>query len=147
MRSQFPSFELREGDVLVSLDRPIISTGVKVACVKQEDIPSLLVQRVGRCQFKTPALRPEYFFEWLRSPRFTEAIDPGRSNGVPHIAPGDIESIPFDLPSDEIQKATLAELRQIRSRTGLLSQRHKGIAHELDALLPSILDKAFRGEL
>src|SRR2546425_1303249 len=49
-RSEFGKFELEEDDILVSLDRPIISTGVKVARVKPSDLPSLLLQRVARAQ-------------------------------------------------------------------------------------------------
>ncbi len=147
MRDQFASFELAEGDVLVSLDRPIISTGVKVAHVTQVDLPSLLLQRVGRCRFQTADLLPEYFFEWLRSPRFSEAIDPGRSNGVPHISPGDIEAIPFDLPPLEEQRRRLRELSEMSNRVTVLSQYHCEVGQALNALLPSVIDMAFRGEL
>src|SRR5205814_1079786 len=79
-RAEFARFELQEGDILVSLDRPVISTGVKVAQVIKQDLPALLLQRVARARFQGNELIPEYFFRWLRSQRFIEAIDPGRSN-------------------------------------------------------------------
>lgn len=101
-RAEFPRFELEAGDILITLDRPIISTGVKVARVRKEDLPCLLLQRVARAQFQSDEVLPNYFFRWLRSPHFTSAIDPGRSNGVPHISHKDIEKIPFTAPRSPI---------------------------------------------
>ena len=97
-RLEFARFEIKAGDVVISLDRPIISTGVKVAEVRNEDLPCLLLQRVARAEFRKDTVLPDYFFRWLRSPHFINAIDPGRSNGVPHISHKDIERIPFAVP-------------------------------------------------
>jgi type I restriction enzyme, S subunit len=44
---KFKDFELSQGDILISLDRPIISTGLKIAVLKENDVPSLLVQGAG----------------------------------------------------------------------------------------------------
>ncbi len=43
---EFKRFELLKGDIVLSLDRPIISTGLKLARIRDEDVPSLLLQRV-----------------------------------------------------------------------------------------------------
>lgn len=105
---EFSRFALTEGDIVISLDRPIISTGVKVARVSSEDLPSLLLQRVGKVEFKTDSLDPDFFFMWLQSPLFINAIDPGRSNGVPHISSKSIESLPLIFPSLPEQKRIVA---------------------------------------
>jgi type I restriction enzyme S subunit len=101
---EFSRFALSAGDVVVSLDRPIISTGVKVARVRSDDLPCLLLQRVGKVVVKDPStLSPDFFFWWLNSPCFTDSIDPGRSNGVPHISTKDIEALSFFAPSSQVQ--------------------------------------------
>jgi hypothetical protein len=146
-RGQFDRFQLSRGDILVSLDRPIISTGVKVARVTDDDLPSLLLQRVGRVCFVREGVLPEYFFAWLRSPRFTLAIDPGRSNGVPHISPKAVERIPFAPPPMEEQLRVVAYLGDFHSKVDALRKLQSETAVELDALMPSILSRAFRGEL
>jgi hypothetical protein len=144
---EFVRFQLSRGDILVSLDRPIISTGVKVARVTDNDLPSLLLQRVGRVCFVGEGVLPEYFFLWLRSPRFTLAIDPGRSNGIPHISPKDIERIPFAPPPIEEQRKIVAYLNDLNSEFDALRKLQSETTTELDALMPSILSRAFRGEL
>ena len=146
-RDEFARFALDVGDILVTLDRPIISTGVKVARVTDADVPSLLLQRVGRVQFKSKAVVPEFFFAWLRSRQFVGAIDPGRSNGVPHIAPKDVESIPFAPPPRAEQRRIVAYLDDLQAKVDRLKALQAQTAAELDALLPAILDKAFKGEL
>jgi restriction endonuclease S subunit len=95
---EFERFRLTEGDVVLSLDRPFIVTGTKVARVKAKDLPALLLQRVGRF-ILSQALNPDYVFLWINSPHFSEQIDPGRSNGVPHISSKQVEAaVLFLLP-------------------------------------------------
>jgi type I restriction enzyme, S subunit len=146
-RTQFSRFELRAGDIVVSLDRPIISTGIKVAVVTNEDLPCLLLQRVARAQFQNNSVLPDYFFRWLQSPCFVDAIDPGRSNGVPHISHKDIEKIPFSPPSQNEQRRIVAYLDALQAKVDALKKLQSDTATELAALLPSILDKAFKGAL
>lgn len=146
-RAEFPRFELQEGDILITLDRPVISTGVKVARVRKDDLPCLLLQRVARAQFQSDSVLPEFFFRWLRSPHFTSAIDPGRSNGVPHISHKDIEKIPFAAPPLPEQRRIVAELDALQAEVDALKRLQAETAAELDALLPALLDRAFKGEL
>lgn len=145
--AEFTRFELQEGDILIALDRPIISTGVKVARVRKEDLPCLLLQRVARAQFQGNAVLPDYFFSWLRSTHFIGAIDPGRSNGVPHISHKDIEKIPFAVLPIPEQRRIVAELDALQAAVESLKRLQAETASELDALLPSVLSKAFAGEL
>jgi type I restriction enzyme S subunit len=45
--SKLPGFEhlfIDEGDVILAMDRPVISSGLKIAIAKKEDLPALLVQ-------------------------------------------------------------------------------------------------------
>jgi type I restriction enzyme S subunit len=145
MRGSFPRFEIKEGDILISLDRPIISSGVKVARVSADDMPSLLLQRVGRVQFVNDHVLPDYFFAWLQSPHFTSAIDPGRSNGVPHISPLDVERISFTAPPLEEQHRVVKRLRALGAQAEAVRGLQADTAAELDALFPAVLSQAFAG--
>lgn len=144
-RAQFERFELAEGDILVSLDRPIISTGVKVAQVRAQDLPSLLVQRVGRVRFRSTALNPDFFFAWLQSPMFVDAIDPGRSNGIPHISAKDVEGIPFSPPPMNEQRRATERMAVSRSQLCEAQRLHRELLEELGAVLPALLRREFTG--
>lgn len=118
---EFARFALASGDVVVSLDRPIISTGVKVARVSVRDLPCLLLQRVGKVIIKDQsALQPDFFFWWLNSPCFVDSIDPGRSNGVPHISTRDIEALPFWAPPIDLQRDIVRFIEAVSAQCDLL---------------------------
>jgi restriction endonuclease S subunit len=46
----FAHLMLDKGDIVLAMDRPIISSGLKIARVGEDDVPSVLVQRV--CRFR-----------------------------------------------------------------------------------------------
>lgn len=147
LRSGFSRFDLKLGDIVVSLDRPIISTGTKVARLRERDLPCLLLQRVARVVVTSDAVDQDYIYAWLRSSAFSAAIDPGRSNGVPHISHRDIEGIPFHAPSRSEQRRIVADFDALHANVDVVKALQADTARELDALMPAILDKAFKGEL
>lgn len=110
---EFERFKLIEGDVVLSLDRPFIGTGTKVARVQATDLPCLLLQRVGRFQLNPNLLTPDYLFLWIESPQFTDQIDPGRSNGVPHISSKQVESAEIFLPPLAEQHRIIAKVAEL----------------------------------
>lgn len=142
---EFQQFQLREDDILISLDRPIISTGIKVARVCREDLPALLLQRVARAIIDESRLNRDYFFHWLNSPAFVGSIDPGRSNGVPHISHKDVERIPFAAPSLREQARAVKYLESYRVAADSLRRLEAQCALDLEVLLPAILDRTLPG--
>jgi len=99
MASEYERFALTEGDIVLTLDRPFIVTGTKVAKITAADLPSLLLQRVGRFVSVKEGLSDDYLFMWITSPHFNDQIDPGRSNGVPHISSKQVEAAKIFVPS------------------------------------------------
>lgn len=133
------AYALTDGDVLISLDRPIISTGIKVARVAPTDLPALLVQRVGRFRIDETRLNADYLYAFLHTEPFIEAISGHeQSLGVPHISPGQIEAIDIPLPTLAEQQRLAVILNNIAK-----AAREAQIAAELQLrdieLLPSRL--------
>ena len=116
-------FALAAGDLVISLDRPIISSGLKYAVVRECDLPCLLLQRVARMTPRAMVLDPAYLELWLRSPVFIGSIDPGRSNGVPHISTRQLEAIPFLLPLLAEQHRIVARVEELRALCAQLRER------------------------
>jgi type I restriction enzyme S subunit len=112
--AELSRFALEEEAILLSLDRPLISTGLKYAVVRKCDLPCLLLQRVARLSPKSTALDSKYLQLWLTSPQFIESIDPGRSNGVPHISTRQLQAIPLRLPPLDEQRRIVARVDELR---------------------------------
>src|SRR5690606_27214574 len=47
-RNEFADYVLNEDDIVIAMDRPFIAAGFKVARLGADDLPALLLQRVGR---------------------------------------------------------------------------------------------------
>ena len=110
---EFERFLLQEGDIVLSLDRPFIVTGTKVARISGSDVPSLLLQRVGRFVEVAPGLADAYLFVWINSPHFNDQIDPGRSNGVPHISSKQVEAAEIYVPPLVEQHRVVAKVDKL----------------------------------
>jgi len=55
--------------------------------------------------------------------------------------------VPVPVPPLREQRRIVAYLESLQERTDILKALQADTSAELDALMPSILDKAFRGEL
>lgn len=114
-RTEFAAYELAVGDIVIALDRPFISEGFKVARVATEDVPALLVQRVGRFM-ASAELDAEYLWAFLHSSAFKRHLrNSQQGTDLPHVSRFDIESASIYLPGLEEQRQWCKALRSFDS--------------------------------
>lgn len=146
-RGEFPNFVVKEGDIVITMDRPLIKTGLKAARVRKQDLPCLLLQRVGRFVFDKELLA-DYLFHFLFSQAFISNISgDGRSCAVPHISPKQIESIRIPVPQPTEQRRIVERFEALAGKLDELCRLQREVETELAAFVPALLAKAFRGEL
>lgn len=100
---------LKETDVVLAMDRPIVAGGLKISKILPADLPCYLVQRVMRLRGVSD-IDTEYIFHLLRSKDFIgyiERITTGAN--IPHISHKEVVEYEFDLPSPEV-KAKIASI-------------------------------------
>ena len=98
-------YQLRLGDVILAMDRPIVGDGLKLAWIKDDDLPCLLVQRVCRVRGKEGIGDTLYLRYVLSEPRFTAHIDRITTGAnIPHISGKDIATYSFRLPPLDEQR-------------------------------------------
>lgn len=132
---------LAPGDIVMAMDRPWISEGFKIAQIKPENCPSLLVQRVARIRGSNSLLN-EFLYAILRHQVFARHCRPTETT-VPHISPKDIRGFKFPLPPLPLQQQFAAAVESIERQKA----RHREHLAGLDALFASLQHRAFRGEL
>ena len=142
MAVEFARFELKEGDIVISLDRPLISTGLKYAIIRDCDVPCLLLQRVARFRQYSDIVHTGYLEYWLNSEMFTSSIDPGRSNGVPHISTGQIEALNFPLPPKEEQHRIVQKVDELMALCDQLKERLSQASETRCQLAEAIVEKS-----
>jgi type I restriction enzyme S subunit len=73
--------------------------------------------------------------------------DKSRGDMIPHIVLREIRAFPVPQPSLDKQREIVAELDQLQMKVDAVKALHNETAVELNAMLPAILDKAFKGDL
>jgi type I restriction enzyme S subunit len=104
----YKKFELRTGDVVLAMDRPWVTAGLKWAYIKKHDPKALLVQRVSRLRAKS-GLDQTYLRCLISSRYFSDCIQPIVTGvNVPHISGKQIGGFEVPLPAQPIQEKIAA---------------------------------------
>lgn len=102
-------YEMRAGDIVLAMDRPIVNAGLKCSVVRQQDLPSLLVQRVARLRAKKD-FDQGYLAHVLQTHRFIEHLRGQKTEtAVPHISPNDIREFEFPCPINPVEQSRIAQ--------------------------------------
>ena len=144
---RYESYVLQAGDIVIGLDRPVISTGVRVAKLGPADLPALLVQRVGRLVPRDVTGVPfdsDYLLLCLQSERMLEHLV-SRATGtqLPHISPATIESAPLLLPPLAVQRRIAAQTAAAWQQVATAAEQTAAAQEQLDELWQTLLGRAF----
>ncbi len=146
-RGEFSAFELCDGDIVLSLDRPLVSNGLKIARISQQDLPCLLLQRVARFQIHDD-LDVDFLYTFLHTDAFITAITQhDQSLGVPHVSPKQVETILIPYPPVAEQRRIAADLHDRLVEVERVSMNLQEQLEEIVALPQALLRQAFAGEL
>jgi type I restriction enzyme S subunit len=136
-----------ESDLILAMDRPVVAAGLKLASVRPDDLPALLVQRVARIR-PSATVMSAYLLLWLGTSSFRDHILSGQAGTqLPHITLKDIRSFPITVPS-LVDQSVLVERAEI-AEAGIQAA-HSEVSRcfaRAAALRRSVLGAAFSGRL
>lgn len=138
---------VRNGDLILAMDRPVISTGLKLAQAGEEDLPALLVQRVARIR-PSPEVDAGFLYLLLNDSQFSSELLKGQvGTQLPHITLRSIKEYEIPVPSPALQgelanvtRSTLESIERLRDE--LTRTRSRG-----GSLKRTLLRAAFSGDL
>jgi type I restriction enzyme S subunit len=130
-------YHLREGDVVLAMDRPWIPAGLKFARVCAADCPALLVQRVARLR-PLSGLTAKFLMCVVASPEFKQYIqNVTTGTAVPHISASQIREYKFKLPDIPAQTSCGELLMDLDDRIALLRETNATLETIAQALFKS----------
>lgn len=110
--------------------------------------PGFVSQHVGICRLPKDSVDPDFALWGLRGPQGQEQLLGQRyGQGKPGLNLSNIRAVTLPIPPLPEQRRIVAYLDSLQAKVGALKKLQAETAAELAALLPSILDKAFKGEL
>ena len=132
-------YQLRDGDVVLAMDRPWIEAGLKYAAISKYDLPCLLVQRTARLR-GGHNLDTGFLRYLIGSREFTQhilAVQTGTA--VPHISGTQIKDFTFLKPPLTEQRAIAAVLGSLDDKIEL----NRRMNETLEALAQSLFKSWF----
>ena len=145
--SKYPELVLEKGDIVMALNRPILNGLLKIACLKEDDAPAVLYQRVARFNLILNEMR-EYFFNYTGSPLFLQLIRNNlQGSDQPYINTSTLPAFLIPLPPLNEQKRIVAAIEALRERSQKARSALSAIPELCDKFRQSVLCAAFRGDL
>jgi type I restriction enzyme, S subunit len=133
----------KRGDVLYTA---VGSYGVP--CLVDTDEPFCFQRHIAIIRPNQSRIVPAYLTWALSSSNVFEQATKAATGSAQLTVPlRGIRNLKIPLPTLQKQQQIVAYLNSLKSNVDSLEQLQKETSAELDALLPSILDKAFKGEL
>ncbi len=121
----------------------------RAGCVEKAAPGTIFPDLFIQIQLPKERMLPRFFAAvWNSQPMRDVVEDRAKTtSGIWKINQGHIASMGVPVPPLAEQRRIVAYLDSVSAKAEALTQLQSATAAELDALLPSILDKAFKGEL
>ena len=133
----------QKGDVIFTMEAPLGE-----AAVVPDNRKFSLAQRTLLLRAKPELMSGEFLARALTSPSIRlEIIAKATKTTVRGIASKRLRTIVLSVPSIEQQRRIVAYLHSLQAKVDELKRLQAETGKELEELVPSILDKAFKGEL
>ena len=132
-------------------DLMLVITGATVgrcAVFRKEFEPGFVSQHVGICRLPQEFIDPNFALWGLRSPNGQEQLLGQRyGQGKPGLNLSNIRKLALAIPPLLEQRRVVTYLDNLQAKVDDLKNLQTETTTEINALLPSILDKAFKGDL
>lgn len=140
---------IKPGDVFIvrgnGSSELVGQAGLVEECPENTIFPDLFI----RIPLDSDQILPSFFVAWWNNPLMRDRIKNAAktTSGIWKINQGHIASFSIPMPSLKEQDRIVTYLDNLKSKVDFLKRVQSEIEVEINALLPSILDKAFNGEL
>lgn len=140
---EYPSLLLRECDLVMALNRPLLGRELKVSILGPEDVPSILYQRVGRFDFIERDFA-NWFYLYLRSKEFSDWLyNQIKGVNIPFVNQTKVYLHPIPIPGKEEQEAIVAKVKKLLALCDQLETQITLNQSHADQLMQAVLKEAF----
>jgi type I restriction enzyme S subunit len=145
--SAFAEYKLQPGDIVMGLDRPFISAGIRVSRIGAHDVPSLLLQRVARMRVSSE-FEQDYLFYLLTGPGIVHHLTPIFTGvSVPHVSPDQVAAFPIPQPPLEEQRRIVDYLAKRCAEIDVLTKKAQQSVEILREYRSALITDAVTGKI
>lgn len=119
---KYPDLILEDKDIVLALNRPITNDKLKMAMLTENDVPSILYQRVGKIFVNEKELYRDFIYQLLTKEIYDFVLKNSVGSDQPFISTNQLKELEFKVPSFEEQKEIGKFLSSIDKRIDLLKE-------------------------
>ena len=138
-RDHYQQYQVLDGDLILALTRPYISTGLKVCICPSSYDMSLLNQRVAAIRTK---INNEYLYQFMQSKYvlgvYIERF--GNSGLQPNLKMGDVTNLIIPVPPPPEQHRIVAKVNELMALCDQLEQQTEASLTAHQTLVQTLLD-------
>ncbi len=147
---EYEQYKVEQGDLIfVRVNGSVPIVGRCIFCEFDENERVAYNDHLIRAKINLEKLDPRFAMLWLNSPDLRKLVESRAitTAGQYSISQTSILSLPIKLPPLDEQRRIVAYLDGLQAKVNALRELQSASGEELSALMPSILDRAFKGEL
>ncbi|MEI7426173.1 MAG: restriction endonuclease subunit S [Candidatus Moraniibacteriota bacterium] len=130
---EFNNFILKSGDILISMT----GNPGRVGIAKNEHLPALLNQRVGKVEIVSSEVLKDFLFVILNTEYFeNKAVFLAKGLAQQNISTEQLESIEIPLPPKDVQEKIVAEIEKIEKNEKKNKREIESLKKSISKLLP-----------
>lgn len=133
--NEFKDYILKNDDILISMT----GNPGRVAKIKDENLPALLNQRVGKFEITSKNLLKDYFYHFINTEYFEKSVV-GLAKGLAqlNVSSSEIESIKIPLPPLDIQQKIVSEIEVLEAK----EKKAKDEVEKQKEMIKNVISKA-----
>ena len=138
----YSKFALRNGDLIISLTRPVTSGGLKYCFIEEKHLPALLNQRVGRFQVRDEKyLSKGFLYHLVFTHYFVGELFRlfGGSSQQPNVSPSQLEGFKVPIPNIKEQQEIANCLFALNEKVSIAQKKKQTLKDLFKTLLHELM--------
>ncbi|MFW2015219.1 restriction endonuclease subunit S [Acinetobacter bereziniae] len=135
---------LKEGDLVLALNRPVTNDQLKIAKLTKEDSPSILYQRVGKLDFLNEDFDRDFIFQIFQKDVKSYVLNSSIGSDQPFISTTDLYKHKLSIPSKEEQTKIASFLSAVDEKISQLTQKHELISQYKQGMMQKLFSQQIR---
>ena len=135
---------LKEGDLVLALNRPVTNDQLKIAKLTQEDSPSILYQRVGKLDFLKEDIDKEFIFQIFKKDVKNYVLNSSIGSDQPFISTTDLYKHKLCIPLKEEQTKIASFLSAVDEKISQLTQKHQLLSQYKQGMMQKLFSQQVR---
>lgn len=143
---EYKQFALKEGDLILSLTRPVTTGGMKYCFIKKKYLPALLNQRVGKFEIVNAKLLRQYLYHLVFSTYFVGELKTlfGNSSQQPNVSPTQLGRFKVPLPSIDEQLEIGDALDAVNDKIEMAERKLESLKEIFQSMLHQLMTGQIR---